>query len=553
MLRLRPIRTKLWAAGTLMSLVLILLGASALWGLYGYRSVAAEISHQAVEIPVAVQMHQMAMTMRESHGRSKRLRTTGGLGGGGMINAATLQPLDEMQLLERQTFDAAAVILDSSVERYRQAFQSRPRRSVWLDDHAQAELIGEIETTLAALHRDRTMVSPFAEDNDEAVLDHLDRLVDQTDRLVAMIHDGMANFGGDVRARYRTFIGVAWVSLLSAASLIILFGFAFRSYVVKPFQTLLTGARSIAAGEKYHVIELGTGDELSELAQAMNGMTMRFRRYYLDLDAEVQRRSEECLRNEQLASVGFLAAGVAHEINNPLAGIAWNAESLQTRINDSGDAPDLELRQETTHALGIIETEAYRAKAIIDRLLDFSRPGNPERASHDLRPMTEDLATMVSKIEEFRSKSISIEGDTELFAHIDPHEIRQVLLNLIFNAMQAVDPDGRVQVVLDRRGDRAVVQVIDDGCGMTPEVRRHLFEPFYTRRRDGSGTGLGLSITSRIVSRHGGSLQAVSAGEGCGSTFHLELPTQPGYTEDSPFAELPDETQQAIAALPTAA
>ena len=536
-----------------MSVVLMLLGASALWGLYGYRSVAAEIGHQAVEIPVAVQMHQMAMTMRESHGRSKRLRSSGGLAGGGMINAATLQPLDEIQLLERQTFDAAAVILDSSVERYRQAFQSRPRRSVWLDDHRQAELIGEIESSLADLHRDRTMVSPFAEDNDQTVLRHLDRLVDQTDQLVGTIHDGMAGFGGDVRARYRTFIGVAWVSLLSAASLIILFGFAFRSYVVKPFQTLLTGARSIAAGEKYHIIELGTGDELSELAQAMNGMTMRFRRYYMDLDAEVQRRSEECFRNEQLASVGFLAAGVAHEINNPLAGIAWNAESLQTRISESGDAPDIELRREAAHALGVIETEAYRAKSIIDRLLDFSRPGNPERASHDLRPITEDLATMASKIDDFRTKTISIEGDTELFAHVDPHEIRQVLLNLIFNAMQAVDPDGRVQVVLDRRGDRAVVQVIDDGCGMTPEVCRHLFEPFYTRRRDGSGTGLGLSITSRIVSRHGGSLQAVSAGEGCGSTFHLELPTQPGYTEDSPFAELPDETQQAIAALPSAA
>ncbi len=239
------------------------------------------------------------------------------------------------------------------------------------------------------------------------------------------------------------------------------------------------------------------------------------------------------IQNEHLASVGFLAAGVAHEINNPLATIAWSAESLESRVGEIAQLPldqrtvNDELSKCLSDNLRRIEEEAYRCKGITEKLLDFSRLSEVRRAPTDLGALVKDVVEMVGKVGKFRCKTMRLHCSENVIAHVNPQEIRQVVLNLVTNALESVDTDGAVQVHVDSDGVTASIAIEDNGCGMNNEVLKHLFEPFFTRRRDGTGTGLGLSITYRIVSQHGGSLTAHSAGEGCGSRMEILLPIEP--------------------------
>jgi signal transduction histidine kinase len=124
----------------------------------------------------------------------------------------------------------------------------------------------------------------------------------------------------------------------------------------------------------------------------------------------------------------------------------------------------------------------------------------------------------------FSGRSIEIADGPDQLVMVNPQEIKQVVLNLLVNALDSIEADGRVTVAIARSGRDAVLEVTDDGCGMTAEVLEHLFEPFFTRRKNGQGTGLGLSIVQRIVSDHGGRIEASSAGPGQGSAFRVTLP-----------------------------
>jgi signal transduction histidine kinase len=232
-----------------------------------------------------------------------------------------------------------------------------------------------------------------------------------------------------------------------------------------------------------------------------------------------------------LASVGFLAAGVAHEINNPLASIAWAAESLELRLHDiiqQDDArPDGEHCEEIAvlrDYLRRIQDEAFRCKEITERLLDFSRMGDSEKQATPLGALVSDVIDMVSHLGNYREKRVEFHSRQEVNAAVNAQEIKQVVLNLITNALDSLDPGGVVHVGLAKRDGFAELTVQDNGCGMTEEVLDHLFEPFFTRRRDGKGTGLGLSITWQIVNDHGGSIAASSDGPGRGSSFRVTLP-----------------------------
>jgi signal transduction histidine kinase len=245
----------------------------------------------------------------------------------------------------------------------------------------------------------------------------------------------------------------------------------------------------------------------------------------------VQQRTQEVVRSEQLASVGFLAAGVAHEINNPLAAIAMCAESLEMRMHDiivaDDQAPDDEHNEEITilrKYLRRIQDEAFRCKGITEKLLDFSRMGDVEKQSTDLVELTEGVIDMVRHLGKYREKKVEFSVAQPVIAAVNAQELKQVLLNLVTNGLDSLEPGGVVTVELGRTAMHAQIIVRDNGCGMTPEVLKHLFEPFFTRRRDGQGTGLGLSITYRIVEEHGGRIEATSAGPGRGSQFRVTLP-----------------------------
>ena len=341
----------------------------------------------------------------------------------------------------------------------------------------------------------------------------------------------MSELADDVRLRYRTWIVLAWVTSLLEALLLCLLGRLFYTWVLQPLHLLIQGSRRVAAGDFGHRIHLSTQDEMAELAGAMNQMTIRFQEVRDDLDSQVRQRTKQVVRNEQLASVGFLAAGVAHEINNPLASIALCSESLENRLHDiiqEDDArPDDEHNEEISilrDYLRMIQDEAFRCKEITEQLLDFSRLGDVERQNADLGELVRHVVEMVRHIGKYKEKRIELRVEAPVIGRVNAQEMKQVVLNLLTNALDSTDRGGTITVQLHKSVDQAELIVSDDGCGMTPDVLEHVFEPFFTRRRDGQGTGLGLSISCRIIADHGGHIDAHSDGPGHGSKFRVLLP-----------------------------
>lgn len=513
----------------LMIAVIVLLASSAFWGLQRYRGLAEAISQQADEIAFTNRLSRSAETIRDIGHRLRHLHAEN----------------DSLPLLERRR-ENEAVLFEFALrefEHHLASFKRRaePNRSEELLFIAPEKRLESVEAMSAQLAKVWDIYAQPAIQRDEISLatlrQELDVLAAKTEELTTQMHNGMAAFSSDVRGEYRTWITVTWISL--AASFLIFVGLAwlFHSFVAKPFRTLICGSRLVAAGQFDHRIDLGTGDELSELAGVVNAMTQRFRdtcvvleQERADLDRQVRDRTREVVQREQLASVGYLAAGVAHEINNPLASIALSAESLESRLYDviNSDQEHRAVTADQAIVLGRnlrrIQDEAYRCKGITGRLLDFSRLGDVQRTHVDVCELVHDVVDMVGTLGKYRCKTLRADCPGNVIAFINGQQIRQVALNLITNALESVDIDGAVDVRVRREDSVVRVTVQDNGCGMTEEVLEHLFEPFFTRRRDGSGTGLGLSITHRIVTQHGGKLTARSDGPDRGSTLEFELP-----------------------------
>ena len=384
----------------------------------------------------------------------------------------------------------------------------------------------------------------------------LKKLQDLAEKLPSHLHTKLKGFSQKVSGPYRVLILSTWIATGTAALVFLLFIRLSYRWIFRPLRTLIAGSRRVAAGEFGYRISLDTHDEMAELAKALNDMTARFQEIRDDLDRQVQVRTKQVVRSEQLASVGFLAAGVAHEINNPLASIAICAESLEGRFRETLDENDPH-QAVVENYLRMIQNEAFRCKGITEKLLDFSRTGPVKRENVDLGELIRGVIEMLCHLGKYQRKQIELETSEAVVAEVNPQEIKQVVLNLLTNALDSLDDGGTVRVRLESRGGNvagdcpnshrglsqfssdenrtvplgesyakgyAVLTVADNGCGMTPDVQEHLFEPFFTRRRGGQGIGLGLSITYRIVADHGGAIEAHSAGVGQGSTFYVRLP-----------------------------
>jgi len=189
----------------------------------------------------------------------------------------------------------------------------------------------------------------------------------------------------------------------------------------------------------------------------------------------------------------------------------------------------------------MIQEEAFRCKSITERLLDFSRCADIQRERTDLAGLIQGVVEMIRHMGKYRGKTIVFQPREVVMAHIDSQEIKQVVLNLVVNALDSMDGSGTLRIDLRHADGMAEMVFTDDGCGMTPEVLENIFEPFFTRRRVGKGTGLGLSITHRIISQHQGEITATSAGEDKGSMFVVRLP-----------ARSPDEETSAGSGTPPA-
>jgi PAS domain S-box-containing protein len=232
---------------------------------------------------------------------------------------------------------------------------------------------------------------------------------------------------------------------------------------------------------------------------------------------KLKRAELQLIQSAKLAAVGELAAGVAHEINNPLTSVMGFAELLLN--NPTLDAS-------TRQDLETIVREAMRARDIVRNLLSFSRQTKPQRQPTDIGQVVRQTVAMVRQ--QMERGGVVIEEDYAAdvgLVTVDGAQLKQVFLNLIANAAQAMPRGGKLKLHVARRGDEVAISVSDTGIGILPEMLNHIFEPFFTTRPVGQGTGLGLPMSLGIVQEHGGRI-SVESQVGQGSTFTVWLPAE---------------------------
>lgn len=332
---------------------------------------------------------------------------------------------------------------------------------------------------------------------------------------------------------WRTAWGIL-LSLLAVTAVSVLF---VLFWVERPAKTLLEGTKRVADGVLDQPIPIHGEDELGVLAHAFNDMTRRLReamqviRHYNEtLEQKVEEKTRELkaahehlLKVERMATIGRLAAIMAHEINNPLAGIRTYAKLLMKRA-DRGLPTDAE---EGRRQLELIESEAARCGEIVKGLLHFSRqkPLNPE--PNDLN----DLAGEALRLVEHRLALQSVDvrrsfAPEPLTLLCNGQQVVQALLALLINACEAMPGEGTVTVETGAQGEEVWVRVRDTGAGIDAATKERIFEPFFSTKEDAHGVGLGLSVVENIVTRHGGRIDVESA-PGQGSAFTLRFPLAP--------------------------
>jgi two-component system NtrC family sensor kinase len=527
-----PIRNKLLTGIGLLIVIVAALSWSGLHGVYAYRHAARSFRGRADEMPLTQELSRQLSDMRVLVAEA------------GSPFSPSSDPVTAVFDLDRydRTIQFAEHLaevratLDEYRRRLKDLSENNPEDSHLNDSSEEREMLPSFESSLRRV-ASGTDDPDWMADGETLiqVRAQLERLQELSWELPGYLHERMHNFAGEVRSQYRALIFITLVTTGSAGLLSVLFIRLGYAWVFRPLRELVKGSRRVAAGEFGYRISLDTHDEMSELADAMNDMTARFEAIRDDLDRQVRERTKQVVRSEQLASVGFLAAGVAHEINNPLASIALCAESLEGRIQDAlaSSAPAVQADKDVFKSyLRMIQDEAFRCKGITERLLDFSRMGDLTRAEADLRELVQGVIDMVGHLGRHRDKTVTMVPGSPLIAPVNSQELKQVVLNLITNALDSLSPGGSLSIELARRGDQAELRFTDNGCGMTDEVLEHLFEPFFTRRRNGQGTGLGLSITYRIVADHGGHIEAHSDGPGKGSQFRVYLPMAATHKEN---------------------
>jgi signal transduction histidine kinase len=231
----------------------------------------------------------------------------------------------------------------------------------------------------------------------------------------------------------------------------------------------------------------------------------------------LEKRSEEMHKSERLAMIGRLAAGVAHEINNPLGGIMLFSNLLLRKAPAAGTERE---------NLERICSEAKRCQKIVQGLLDFARHREPKAEPVDIHEVLDKTLQLVENQAMFQKiETVKDYRKGGRLVRVDPSQIEQVFINLLFNAVEAMKGKGRLTISTQSvdRGKGIQISITDTGCGIPEEYMERLFEPFFTTKGVGEGTGLGLSISRGIVENHGGKIWATSK-VGQGTTFSIRLP-----------------------------
>jgi two-component system, NtrC family, sensor kinase len=329
------------------------------------------------------------------------------------------------------------------------------------------------------------------------------------------------------------FIGIT----LLAMGVVSIVAMIVANQISRPIRAMANAAKKIADGDYSQKVEPSSDDEIGFLANNFNTMVSELVRAHQELrdwgetlERKVEQRTAELkamqahlIQSEKLAGVGKLAAGVAHEINNPLTCVLTNSSLMLA------DLPPEDDRRED---LQTIVDETLRCRKIVKGLLDFARQTKPQKQSLDLNKVAEDVLALVRNQASFHNISIRTDLDPQIPSVLaDADQMRQVVLNIILNASDAMPQGGtlRVRSYFDSRLNQVMLRISDTGPGIPMEIQDKLFEPFFSTKK--TGTGLGLAIAYGIMERHKGSLR-VESSLGHGTTFVVILPTDVKPSDD---------------------
>lgn len=321
------------------------------------------------------------------------------------------------------------------------------------------------------------------------------------------------------------------VYILSTGLVITLAGYVLlRRRLVVPIQELRRGTARIAAGDFEHRVEVDASAELVALTESLNYLAASLQTYRQRTGEQVERleeanlalaqAQEDLIRSARLASVGQLAAGIAHEVGNPLAAVVGYVDLLQAECRgQSGEAPPL-----VADLLGRTSRELDRIHHILRDLIDYARPSHEGKGKAQVAQVLDETLSTLGYQPGFRELELELELEPSLpDVAIPPGKLHQVLVNLLLNANDAMEGQGTVCIAARRLEERVELAVRDSGPGIPPEVVDQLFEPFFTTKPTGSGVGLGLATSQSIVRSFGGELQARNHEQG-GAVFVLSLP-----------------------------
>ena len=488
---------KLIATNAALIACLLVVGGASVVGLLSLRVTIEEMAEEYEESRLVDEVIRHATTARAM------------LEQGEPAGAAVVAPLDEA--LRR---------LDSFA-----AFQEVEGEALELHQNVESSLESRIRGAIIAARTLAERTDPAEASSRERITAQLDLALRDLGALLEQTDVSGVRKESDQHAA-RTALMVAALTLLIIAGAILMSVFGYRSVIV-PLRQLREGVRDFAGGDLGRRLDTTVDQEFAALADEFNRMAGELEALYRDLEAKVQAKSRELVRSERLASVGFLAAGVAHEINNPLSIMTGYAEMGQKWLHG---AQSDEQRAELRTALQIIRQEAFRCKQIIQQLLSLSKMGDGVRGEVSLPRVADDVIGMLSAMRKYRGRAIALRCPDQGLPAVwgNEPELKQVVLNLAVNALEALDQttDGSVVIELARRDSAVQLEVSDNGAGMTPEVLERVFEPFFTQRggAEGRGTGLGLSICHAIIESHGGTIRASSDGPSRGSRFTIALP-----------------------------
>lgn len=344
------------------------------------------------------------------------------------------------------------------------------------------------------------------------------------------------------------------LAVLATCSLIPLF---IWKVIHGPLKKLEDGTQHLASGDLGYQLPIDTSDEIAQVSASFNTMSRELREAREEITSwnrtledrvqqktqELNRAHEHMLRTERMASIGKLAAVVAHEINNPLAGILTYAKLLKKRFASRGDSA----QDDTLSSLALIESESRRCGEIVKNLLSFARATPLTFEPSDVNSVIQRSVQLVQHKLKLANVELNLDLATDLpLVRCDPSQIEQVILSLVMNAVDAMPHGGALRIATRHLAepDEAQIEVRDDGMGIPADVLPNLFEPFFTTKERGHGLGLGLAISRTIIERHLGHIE-VQSERGRGTQFTITLPVNgktPAAADGPPVATKVEST-----------